>query len=71
MLIWGPGADEQITLSRPVLTDNFEGLTAQVLASGDVRLWIVSDNLLKGAAVQAIQNINLALGLEEFAGVIG
>lgn len=29
------------------------------------------DNLLKGAAVQAIQNINLALGLEEFAGVIG
>jgi len=44
VLIWGPGADEQITLSRPVLTDNFEGLTAQVLASGDVRLWIVSDN---------------------------
>lgn len=44
VLVWGPDADEQITLSRPVLTDNFEGLTAQVLASGDVRLWIVSDN---------------------------
>ncbi len=27
------------------------------------------DNLLKGAAVQAIQNLNLALGLEEFAGI--
>ena len=27
------------------------------------------DNLLKGAAVQAIQNINLSLGLEEFTGI--
>ncbi len=28
------------------------------------------DNLLKGAAVQAIQNVNLALGLEELKGVL-
>ena len=28
------------------------------------------DNLLKGAAVQAIQNVNLALGLHEFSGLI-
>lgn len=28
------------------------------------------DNLLKGAAVQAIQNVNLALGLEEMKGLI-
>ncbi len=28
------------------------------------------DNLLKGAAVQAIQNVNLALGLQEFAGLM-
>lgn len=28
------------------------------------------DNLLKGAAVQAIQNVNIALGLEEFAGIV-
>lgn len=28
------------------------------------------DNLLKGAAVQAIQNLNLALGLDEFAGLL-
>ena len=27
------------------------------------------DNLLKGAAVQAIQNLNLALGLEEHSGI--
>lgn len=29
------------------------------------------DNLLKGAAVQAIQNLNLALGLDEYAGILG
>jgi len=28
------------------------------------------DNLLKGAAVQAVQNINLALGLEELKGIL-
>ncbi|MDZ7629746.1 MAG: N-acetyl-gamma-glutamyl-phosphate reductase [Parvularculaceae bacterium] len=27
------------------------------------------DNLLKGAAVQAIQNLNIALGIDEFAGI--
>jgi N-acetyl-gamma-glutamyl-phosphate reductase len=30
----------------------------------------VEDNLLKGAATQAVQNTNLALGLPEFAGLI-
>lgn len=28
------------------------------------------DNLLKGAAVQAIQNLNLALGLDEYSGIL-
>ncbi|MFZ5616334.1 MAG: Asd/ArgC dimerization domain-containing protein, partial [Pseudomonadota bacterium] len=28
------------------------------------------DNLLKGAAAQAIQNLNIALGLDEFAGLL-
>jgi len=28
------------------------------------------DNLLKGAAVQAIQNVNLALGLKELIGIV-
>ena len=44
VLAWGPGEDERIALSRPVMTDNFEGLAVQALPSGDVRLWIVSDN---------------------------
>ena len=38
-----------------------DGLNAVVIAA--------EDNLLKGAAVQAIQNINLALGLAEFEGL--
>ena len=38
-----------------------DGLNAVVIAA--------EDNLLKGAAVQAIQNINLALGLPEFEGL--
>jgi N-acetyl-gamma-glutamyl-phosphate reductase len=39
-----------------------DGLNAVVVAA--------EDNLLKGAAVQAIQNVNLALGLPEFEGLI-
>jgi len=30
---------------------------------------VVLDNLLKGAASQAVQNINLALGLDELIGL--
>ncbi|KAJ3291043.1 hypothetical protein HK104_006362 [Borealophlyctis nickersoniae] len=39
--------------------------------SGGKRVVVVAtiDNLLKGAATQALQNINLALGLEEYAGI--
>lgn len=44
VLVWGPGEADRLTLSRPLLTDNFEGLAAQVLDSGQLRLWIVSDN---------------------------
>ena len=32
-------------------------------------LVVVLDNLLKGAASQAIQNLNLAFGLEEYTGI--
>lgn len=31
---------------------------------------VTIDNLLKGAATQAVQNINLALGLDEYAGIL-
>ncbi|MEM9617567.1 MAG: N-acetyl-gamma-glutamyl-phosphate reductase [Pseudomonadota bacterium] len=36
---------------------------------GSAVIVAVEDNLLKGAAVQAIQNVNLALGLEEMTGI--
>jgi N-acetyl-gamma-glutamyl-phosphate reductase len=39
-----------------------DGLNAVVVAA--------EDNLLKGAAVQAIQNVNLALGVPEFEGLL-
>jgi N-acetyl-gamma-glutamyl-phosphate reductase len=41
------------------------------LAPGGKRVVVVStlDNLLKGAATQAIQNLNLAFGFDEFAGI--
>jgi len=41
------------------------------LAPGGKRLVVVAtlDNLLKGAATQAMQNINLALGLDELTGI--
>lgn len=38
-----------------------DGLAGAVVAA--------EDNLLKGAAVQAIQNLNIALGLDEFLGI--
>lgn len=44
VLVWGPGESQRLTLSRPVLTDNFEGLAAEVLETGELRLWIVSDS---------------------------
>ncbi|WP_291201294.1 esterase-like activity of phytase family protein [Hyphomonas sp.] len=44
VLVWGAGANQRLTLSRPVLTDNFEGLAAEVMQTGELRLWIVSDN---------------------------
>lgn len=41
------------------------------VAAGGKRVVVVAvlDNLLKGAATQAVQNLNLALGLPEFAGI--
>lgn len=44
VVVWGPGEDQRATLSRPVLTDNFEGIAAEPLEDGRLRLWIVSDD---------------------------
>ncbi|MBY9066912.1 esterase-like activity of phytase family protein [Hyphomonas sp. WL0036] len=43
-LQWGTGEDEHLTLTRPLLVDNFEGIAAQALGNNEVRVWIVSDN---------------------------
>ena len=42
------------------------------LSADGRRLVVVAteDNLLKGAATQALQNLNLAFGLPEFAGIL-
>lgn len=45
------------------------GFTVDTRDARRVCLVVVLDNLLKGAASQAMQNINLALGLDEQAGV--
>lgn len=41
------------------------------LAAGGKRVVVVAtlDNLLKGAATQAMQNLNLALGFDELSGI--
>lgn len=43
-LTWGTGEDETLTLSRPLLVDNFEGIAAEALSDQLIRVWIVSDN---------------------------
>lgn len=44
VLVWGPGEAGRLSLSRPVMTDNFEGLAAGMLETGELRIWTVSDN---------------------------
>jgi N-acetyl-gamma-glutamylphosphate reductase len=34
-----------------------------------ITIYATLDNLLKGAATQALQNLNLALGLNEYEGI--
>jgi N-acetyl-gamma-glutamyl-phosphate reductase len=71
-------ADEpliQIRAAAPwvstVAAHHHVGIGGFTLAADGRRLVLVSvlDNLLKGAATQALQNLNLAFGLDEFSGV--
>mmetsp|Transcript_11281 Transcript_11281/g.20852 ORF Transcript_11281/g.20852 Transcript_11281/m.20852 type:complete len:812 (+) Transcript_11281:163-2598(+) len=65
----------KVSAAAPVVKDNM--LQHDVRVGGFTidpetgRLVIIStiDNLLKGAASQAVQNLNLALGLDEYAGI--
>ncbi len=45
------------------------GFTIDARNPAQGSLVVVLDNLLKGAATQALQNLNLALGLEEYSGI--
>lgn len=47
-LTWGADETHSLTLSRPLLVDNFEGLAAEALQNGAVRVWMVSDNNFSG-----------------------
>ncbi|KAJ1959526.1 hypothetical protein GGI12_004294 [Dipsacomyces acuminosporus] len=51
----------------PPQTDGATG--AASLADRRVVLNVTLDNLLKGAATQAVQNMNIALGIDEYAGI--
>ncbi|KAJ2006544.1 hypothetical protein H4R26_001309 [Coemansia thaxteri] len=74
-----------VTKDAPLVRDNAEkhyavvGGFAVPLANGDqgsaslaerrVVLNVTLDNLLKGAATQAIQNMNIAVGIDEYTGI--
>ena len=64
-----PSPDE-VSLGRVVGTnDCLVGVACEPRAGGRVVVVSAIDNLLKGAAGQAVQNLNLALGWEEAAGL--
>jgi N-acetyl-gamma-glutamyl-phosphate reductase len=65
------GADlpSQLTLEHCAGTDRLELFLFANEASGQVRLVAALDNLGKGAAGAAVQNLNLATGLDEYAGL--
>lgn len=39
---WGDG--QEIVITRPMITDNFEGIAAEPRPDGSVRLWVISDD---------------------------
>jgi N-acetyl-gamma-glutamyl-phosphate reductase len=54
---------------RDVVDTNDCLMSVHAAASGRVVVFAALDNLLKGAAGQAVQNLNLALGFDETAGL--
>lgn len=62
--------DEAPWVSR-IAGKHFAEIGGFAVAPGGKRVVVVAtlDNLLKGAATQAMQNLNLALGLSEYAGI--
>jgi N-acetyl-gamma-glutamyl-phosphate reductase len=62
--------DETLPEIKHVAYTNFCDIGWRVDASGRMVMVSVIDNLVKGAAGQAIQNLNVALGLDERAGLL-
>ncbi|TYZ60426.1 hypothetical protein PybrP1_009376 [[Pythium] brassicae (nom. inval.)] len=66
----------RVTPAIPLVKDNARAHHATVggfqldPATGRLAVVVTIDNLLKGAATQAVQNVNIALGLDELAGII-
>ena len=63
------GDQALLTLEQAAGTDRLELYVFGNAATGQLRLVAALDNLGKGAAGAAVQNTNLALGLEETAGL--
>ena len=64
----------RVTAGPPELTHAVGTNAALIHAAGDaatgeVQVMVVLDNLIKGAGGQAVQAMNLALGLDESAGL--
>jgi N-acetyl-gamma-glutamyl-phosphate reductase len=61
---------EQVSLHRVVGTNTCAvGVASEGAAGGFVIVTAALDNLLKGAAGQAVENLNLMLGLDRMAGL--
>jgi hypothetical protein len=60
-LKWGEDEAQSLTLSRPLLVDNFEGLTAEVLHNGAIRVWMVSDNNFSGQQKTLLYAFDIAI----------
>ena len=60
-LTWGEGEAESLTLSRPLLVDNFEGLAAEALQNGAIRVWMVSDNNFSGSQKTLLYAFDLTI----------
>jgi len=67
--IHGDELPSVLTLERCAGTDRLELFVFGNEAAGQVRLVAALDNLGKGAGGAAVQNLNLATGLDEYAGL--
>lgn len=61
---------ESLPEIKHVVHTNFCDIGWRVATNGQILLVAVIDNLVKGAAGQAIQNLNVALGLDERTGLL-